>query len=178
MTFRSSLMLVILSLMFTSNIAAQESATAAERADRLRLQLIEVQVKEESLRLRLDQIEEDLKPENIERVFAGIGSTRPEELREHRHRQLTIEKDSIQAQLKILETSRVRLESAIAIAEIEAYHASAQPTPSTPNQVLIGDMPGRSTSLVATGLLTVLTIGGALLGIVVVFPMISSIKAA
>src|SRR6185295_16601725 len=104
MKFRLRLMSLFLALAFTPNMVAQDGASPAERADRLRLQLIEVQSKEESLRLRLDQLEEDLKPENIERAFAGIGSTRPEELREHRRRQLTTEKDSVQAQLRILET--------------------------------------------------------------------------
>lgn len=176
MGFRFRLMSLLLALSFTPNILAQEGSSPAERADRLRLQLIEVQSKEESLQLRLDQLEEDLKPENIERAFAGIGSTRPEELREHRRRQLTIEKDSVQAQLRILETSKLRLESAIAAADIEAYHASAQPTPSTPNEVVIGELPRNSWSLVVTGLLTVLTIGAMILGFIIVCPVISSLR--
>ena len=84
------------------------------RLEKLRAQLLEVQGKEDGLRNRLAQLEEAIKPENIERSLAGVGSTRPEELRESRRRQLTIERDGVLAQLKILETSRQRLEAAIA----------------------------------------------------------------
>lgn len=67
-------------------------STAQERAANLRQQLAEVQAKQTELETRLQQLEEDLKPENIEKGLAGIGSTRPEELREQRRRQLEIEK--------------------------------------------------------------------------------------
>jgi hypothetical protein len=63
------------------------------------------------------ELDEAIKPENIERSLAGVGSTRPEELRESRRRQLAIQRDGVQAQLRTLETSRQRLESAIANAE-------------------------------------------------------------
>ena len=48
---------------------------------------------------------------------AGIGSTRPEELRELRRRQLTIERDSVRDQLKLLAASKERLESVIRTGE-------------------------------------------------------------
>ena len=99
-------------------VAAQERADQTETVDNLRLQLIELQSKEDTLRLRAQQLEEDLKPENIERAFAGVGSTRPEDLREARRRQLTIERESVKAQLKIVEKMRARLEAAITAAEI------------------------------------------------------------
>lgn len=62
---KASLILVFLGLVFTSNIVAQDLTRAAEMADKLRLQLLAVQTKEEELRVRLLQLEEDLKPENI-----------------------------------------------------------------------------------------------------------------
>ena len=40
------------------------------------------------------ELEEDLKPENIERALAGFGSTKPEEVRDRRRRLLMIEKGS------------------------------------------------------------------------------------
>jgi hypothetical protein len=104
---------------------AQERNNAAVAVDALRVQLIEVQEKEGSLRLRAQQLEEELKPENIEHVFAGIGSTRPEELREARRRQLTIERDSVKAQLKLVELTKERLETAVAAAEGRAYQVNA-----------------------------------------------------
>jgi hypothetical protein len=113
---------------FTSSVAAQNAAgasDAAQAADDLRLQLLDVQAKETELQARARQLDEDLKPENIERSLAGIGSTRPEELRELRRRQLTIERDSVRAQLKLVGTSRERLETAIRTAETQAYQQSA-----------------------------------------------------
>src|SRR5829696_6267810 len=121
----SSLLLLLLTLSMTAY--AQEPATAAESAEKLRAQLLEVQGKEEALRIRVQQLEESLKPENIERSLAGVGSTRPEELRESRRRQLTIERDGLLAQLNTLETSRQRLEAAIANADALAYQQSARP---------------------------------------------------
>jgi hypothetical protein len=123
-------LLLILMLVFAANGYAQEQrASAAESLEKLRAQLLEVQAKEEDLRQRAQQLEESLKPENIERSLAGVGSTKPEELRETRRRQLTIERDGVLAQLKLLEQSRQRLEAAIANAEGLAYQESARPSP-------------------------------------------------
>jgi hypothetical protein len=124
---RSSLVLSVLLLFSVSGYAQETTTSAAESAEKLRAQLLEVQTKEEALRLRAQQLDESLKPENIERSLAGIGSTRPEELRESRRRQLTIERDGVQAQLKILEASRQRLETAISNADALAYQQSARP---------------------------------------------------
>ena len=128
MMFRSFFILLFLVFAFSTNAFAQQQS-AAESLEKLRAQLLEVQAKEEGLKSRLQQLEESLKPENIERSLAGVGSTKPEELREQRRRQLTIERDSVLAQLKIIETSRQRLETAISNAEALAYQQSARPTP-------------------------------------------------
>lgn len=98
---------------------------AAERAAYLRSQLVEAQGRQAELENRLQRLEEDLKPENIERSFAGVGSTHPEDLRAARRRQLEIEKRGIQSQLDVLAASRTRLEAAIARADAESYHQSA-----------------------------------------------------
>ena len=131
MRFLSFFLLLFLVGTLTTNAYAQDPKpeSAAESLEKLRAQLLDVQAKQESLRARLQQLEESLKPENIERSLAGVGSTKPEELREQRRRQLTIERDTLLAQLKIVETSRQRLETAIANAETSAYHQSARPTP-------------------------------------------------
>lgn len=127
MKLKSGLLLLFL-LVFSVTAYAQETASAAESVEKLKMQLLEVQGKEEALRARVQQLDESLKPENIERSLAGIGSTRPEELRESRRRQLTIERDGVMAQLRTVETSRQRLETAVANAEIVAYQQSARPT--------------------------------------------------
>jgi len=164
MKVKFSLILLFV-LAFGVNVFAQESESAAEQVDRLKLQLLDVQGQEDGLRTRLQELDEAIKPENIERSLAGVGSTRPEELREHRRRQLSIERDRVLAQLQTLETSRLRLQSAIATAETQAYHDSARPLATDSNQVLMaaGGIPlwfvfagGGSVVLLALG-------GGALL---------------
>lgn len=105
---------------------AESASDAAQNLSALRAQLADVQAKENELQTRARQLDEDLKPENIERSLAGVGSTRPEELREHRRRQLTIERDGVRAQLNLLATSRERLESAIRRVEGLAYQESAE----------------------------------------------------
>jgi hypothetical protein len=71
------------------------------------------------LQSRLEETEFQMKPENIEREMATYGSTRPEVVREARRRRLESDRNRILAQMKILETSRVRLESAVVTADAE-----------------------------------------------------------
>ena len=117
---------LFLVLAFTTTGYAQEPESAAESVEKLRAQLIEMQTKEQDLRTGLEQLEESLKPENIERSLAGVGSTRPEELREARRRQLTVQRDGVLAQLRTLEEGKRRLEAALADAEARAYQQSAR----------------------------------------------------
>ena len=147
------------------SVSAQEPTSAAEQAENYKAQLLDVQGREDALRTHLAQLDEAIKPENIERSLAGVGSTRPEELREQRRRQLSIERDGVLAQLQTLETSRLRLESALANAQAQAYQESARPRPSDSNQMMAvaGAIPmwfvfagGGSVALLALG-------GGALL---------------
>lgn len=127
---KSQVYTALLILLFTTALNSQaQPRSAAEEAETLRLQLIEVQTQEEGLRARAAQLDEALKPENIERSLVGVGSTRPEELREARRRQLQIERDGVAAQLRTLETSRTRLEAAIRDADARAYHESAGVAP-------------------------------------------------
>lgn len=103
-----------------TNSAGQDAATG------LRGQLGDVQAKEAELQARERQLDEDLRPENIELALAGVGSTKPEELREQRRHQLESEKARVHAQLDQLAQSRTRLEAAIQRADAEAYRRSAQ----------------------------------------------------
>ena len=107
--------------------ATPQSQTAQEKAASLRAQLAEVETKQAELQSRLQKLEEDMKPENIAENLAGIGSTRPEDLREQRRRQLEIERNGVKTQLDLLANSRSRLEIAIARADAEAYRQSAAP---------------------------------------------------
>jgi low affinity Fe/Cu permease len=120
------LILFFLLLTFSGAAQAQQTPSAAETAEKLRAQLIEVQTKEDALRARAEYLDEALRPENIEHSLAGIGSTKPEELREARRRNLQKQRDGVEAQLTVLETSRLRLESAILDADARAYQQSAR----------------------------------------------------
>jgi hypothetical protein len=125
----SLILLLALFSGFAAGVGAEENDSkrdAAQAADKLRLQLIDIQAKESELLARARKLEEDVKPENIERSLAGIGSTKPEELREFRRRQISIELESVRNKLKILATSRERLESSLRTAEAEAYQQSAE----------------------------------------------------
>lgn len=111
--------------------SAQVQTTAQEKAASLRIQLSEVEAKQSELQTRLQKLEENLKSENIEHSLAGVGSTRPEDLREQRRRQLEIERNGVRAQLDLLAVSHSRLETAIAQADAEAYRQSATPVAAT-----------------------------------------------
>ena len=107
--------------------SAYPQQSAQDRASSLRAQLAEVQAKQSELQRRLQQLEEALKPENIENSLAGVGSTHPEDLRAQRRRQLDSEKAGVNAQLEQLAISQRRLETSIAEADAAAYHQSALP---------------------------------------------------
>jgi len=127
---KSQIALVLILLAFAV-VSGQEATSAADSVDQIKLRLLDLEAKEQELKYRKIELEEALKPENIERSLAGVGSTRPEELREARRRQLTIERDGIAAQLNILQNTRTRLESQLAEAQGRAYQESARQAPAT-----------------------------------------------
>jgi chromosome segregation ATPase len=100
-------------------IEMERLTRAEQRAEQVRSQLIDVQSKIADFEAKLDQIEYALKPENIERSTQTGGSVHPEEAREARKRQLENEKGRVQAQLKILESSKARLEVSVTNADAE-----------------------------------------------------------
>jgi hypothetical protein len=114
---------LLLSGLFATTALAQPSAQ--EVAANLRQQLSEVEVRQAEMQARDEQLEEDLKPENIERSLAGIGSTHPENLREQRRRQLGIARARVRVELDELDLVHTRLETAIAEADAAAYWQSA-----------------------------------------------------
>ena len=92
---------------------------AEQRAEQLRSQLIDTQSKIADFESRLEQLDYALKPENIERATQGYGTVHPEEAREARKRQLESERARVQAQLKLVESSKTRLETAVSNADAE-----------------------------------------------------------
>ena len=123
----------VLATMFSvSSSSALGQTSAQERAATLRSQLSELETKQAELQARLQGLEEKLKPESIEQSLAGVGSTRPEDLREQRRRQLEIERNGVRTQLDLLAASRTRLEASLARADADAYRQSAAPSSVAP----------------------------------------------
>ncbi|MGH9929185.1 MAG: hypothetical protein ACREA9_08155 [Pyrinomonadaceae bacterium] len=91
---------------------------AEQRAESLRGQQVDVESKLADAQAKLDQIEYQLRPENIERA-SGYGTVHPEEAREARRHQLENERSRVLAQIRILETSRDRLEQSVVTADAE-----------------------------------------------------------
>ncbi len=87
---------------------------AEERAEALRRQLSDSMDRESALKARLDELDFQLRPENIQRETAVVGSLRPEEVRESRRRLLENEKARVNEQITRTLDSRAKLETAIA----------------------------------------------------------------
>ncbi|HEX3280494.1 MAG TPA: hypothetical protein VHR36_04635 [Pyrinomonadaceae bacterium] len=164
----SLILLLALLPVLSANVSAEGTSDAAQGVADLRAQLSDVQAKENELQARARQLDEDLKPENIERSLAGVGSTKPEELREQRRRQLTIERDSVRTQLNLLATSRERLEAAIRRADGVAYQQSAEGFATPQNKTMIVQGAG-STRWTVLGLSGVVALLGIAFVIVLVF---------
>src|SRR5882724_13528499 len=125
---------IVLVFAFAFIVTAQEINSADDKIANLKQQLMEIEWIKTDAQIRLEELDEQLKPENIERAVAGIGSTHPEALREYRRKVLMIERDEIHAQLDLLEENRARIKAAIAAAEYIAYLKYALPSP-TPSPV-------------------------------------------
>jgi chromosome segregation ATPase len=102
-----------------SLVDLERLSRAEQRATQLRTELRDVQAKEADLEARAEDIDYAIKPENIERSVAGFGSTRPEDVREQRRRQLENEKVRVRKQLDQLAASRMQIEQAIAASDVE-----------------------------------------------------------
>ena len=104
---------------------AQNTPSAFEQGQKLRSELSQLHDREAEIKMRLTELEYELKPENIERHFAGVGSVHPEELREARRKQLQLEKDRLVGQLSEIDQNQARLETEIQITDSKAYQESA-----------------------------------------------------
>ena len=102
-----------------SMVDLERLSRAEQRSAQLRSELRDVQQKKGELEAHLEDVEYALKPENIERATAGYGTTRPEDVREQRRKQLESERDRVRKQLAEFQTSEDRLEQAIATSDAE-----------------------------------------------------------
>ncbi|HEY0323716.1 MAG TPA: hypothetical protein VGC66_22375 [Pyrinomonadaceae bacterium] len=83
---------------------------AEQRAEAMRKQLLELAEKEISFKSRLVQLEEDMRPDSIERAMSLNGSTRTPELRDNRRRVLESERRGLEGLFNQTSQSRIRLE--------------------------------------------------------------------
>jgi len=124
----------VLVFAFPFIVTAQETNSTDDKIANLKQQLMDIEWIDTEARIRLEELNEQLKPQNVELAVAGIGSTHPEELREYRRKVLTIERDEIRTQRELLEEDRARIKAEIAAAEYVAYLKYALPSP-TPSPV-------------------------------------------
>ncbi|HYP02216.1 MAG TPA: hypothetical protein VER76_18640 [Pyrinomonadaceae bacterium] len=118
----------------------QERLTRAEqRAEGLQTQLRDVLEKEANLQAQMDRLDEQSRPESIERQTALTGTFRPDELRDTIRRQLEAEKRRVRTQLDVLGASRTRLESALANADQLVGRLRSQLDDATQRELESGD---------------------------------------
>ena len=91
---------------------------AEQRAEVMRKLLLEMTEKETAYRTRLVQIEEDMRPDNVERAVSMVGSTRTPEVREVRRRVLENERRGVETLLTQTFQSRTRVEDDLRQAEV------------------------------------------------------------
>jgi hypothetical protein len=105
-----------------------------------------LKAQEADLQTRLQELDEAVKPENIEKSLAGVGSTKPEELRAQRKQQLERERLGVKNQLDQLAISRTRLEKSLAMLDARAYQESARGPEVTPHGPQVSAQPSVTTN--------------------------------
>lgn len=108
---------------------------AEQRAEVLRKQLLELTERETALRSRLMQIEEDMRPENIERAASLIGSTRTAEMRDVRRRVLENDRRGYESLLSQTSQSRLRLEDDVRQADAMVSRLRQRVLPSIEKEI-------------------------------------------
>ena len=97
-----------------ANSIQEQLEKEEQRGEALQLHLLEITQKEEPIQTRLDQINQQLRPETIERTMAGVGSLHPENLRDDVKTRLNTEKTRLLTQLELLRQDRTRTRSSLA----------------------------------------------------------------
>lgn len=91
---------------------------AEERAESLRRQLSDATEREGNLSARIEELTYAMRPEVIQLNTAVIGSTRPEEVRDARHKAIENDLNRTKEQLAQVKANKVRLETAVANADM------------------------------------------------------------
>ena len=117
------------SLVFALAVAfpawAQDVTAVEIQIERLRAHLRDVVDREAQLQDRVSKLDEDLRPENVERSVAAVGTTDAAALRAKRREQLEREKVDVAGQLSEASAKRAKVEAEIAAAEAEAVRLKA-----------------------------------------------------
>jgi hypothetical protein len=119
------LVTIVLALITPSAARAQDISAVELHIEKLRAQLRDVVDREAQLQDRVGRLDEDLRPESIERSVATVGTTDAAALRARRREQLEKERADANAQLSEASAKRARLEAEIAAAEAEAVRVKA-----------------------------------------------------
>jgi predicted nuclease with TOPRIM domain len=96
-----------------------------QRAENLQEQLFSIAKEEANLQAQLDDVNEQLRPENIQQLQV-MGSTRPEEVREATRRKFSNQQNRIQAQLQLLQQSRTRIHSSVSVTDMLIQNLRSQ----------------------------------------------------
>lgn len=91
---------------------------AEQRAETLRKQMFDFAEKEASIRTKLEQLEDNARPEMIDRSVAFAGTLRPEELRDMRRKNFDAEKRNLQSLLIEVQNTRASLGTTVQRADI------------------------------------------------------------
>ena len=86
---------------------------AEQRAEMLRRNLLELIEKETLYRTRIAQLDEDARPENVERTLNPYGTTRTTELRDTRRRVLETDRRGYVSVLALTSENRTRLDEEV-----------------------------------------------------------------
>ncbi len=106
-----------------------------QRAEALRKQLLEVTEKETGYRNRILQLDEEIRPDSIERATGLNGSTRTAEVREVRRRILENERKGVESLLNLTTQSRFRLEDDVRQAEALVLKIRQRDLPSIEKEI-------------------------------------------
>ena len=96
-----------------------------QRAESLEEQLFSIAKEEANLQTQLEEVNEQLRPENIDQLPV-YGSLRPEQVRESTRRKLTNQQTRIQTQLQLLQQSRTRIHSSITVTDMLIQNLRSQ----------------------------------------------------
>jgi hypothetical protein len=99
------------------DLVMERLGRAEQRAEAVQTQLRDTMEKEANLQARLDQLEDQSRPENIDRQLALVGTFRPDAERERLRAQYENEKRRTRELLDVNARQRQRLETSLATAD-------------------------------------------------------------